>query len=141
MVTINKSGTPSLTSVLPPQNTTIVGLYAGEAIAAGDVCYINADGTIMRSSGAQVDSLNPTDAELAAARADGIALMAASSGEAITIARHINMRYGSGLTPGARLYVGESAGSLEDAPSDGGTAPVAFVLHDGKRIHFYGSAY
>lgn len=141
MATITKVGSPSLTSVLPPQNTTIVGLYAGEDIAAGDVCYINADATIMRSSGVQVDPLNPTDSELAAARAYGIALTSAAAGEAITISRNINLRYGTGLTPGARLYVGEDPGSLDDGPTDGGTEPVAFVLHDGRRIHFHGSAY
>lgn len=118
MATVNKAGTPSLSSVLPPQNSTIVGLYAGEAIEAGDVCTIASNGTIVRSDGSA---------------ADGIALVGAPEGEAITIARNVNVRYGSGLTPGARLYAG-SGGALDDASG----VPCGFVV-DSTRIHFYGS--
>ena len=49
MAEIAKSGTPSLGSVLPPQNQQIAGLKAGEALAAGDACRINAaDGLVYR---------------------------------------------------------------------------------------------
>jgi hypothetical protein len=50
MATITKSGTPSLTSVLPPQNCQIAGLLAGEALAAGDPCYIKIDGKVWLST-------------------------------------------------------------------------------------------
>lgn len=132
MALIAKSGTPSLSSVLPPQNCIIgSGLKAGEDIAAGDVCYIASDGTVMRSNGTAAN---------AAAQADGIAAREAKSGEAVTLYRNVTFHYGSGLTPGARLYVGATAGRLDDASTTGGTAPVAFVV-DGSRIHFFGSAY
>jgi hypothetical protein len=131
MALIAKAGTPSLSSVLPPQNSTIVGLVAGEDIAAGDVCYIKNDGTVERSNGTSAN---------AAAKADGIALIAAKEGDPVTIARHVNVRYGSGLTPGGRVYVGATAGRLDDGATTGGTAPVGFVV-DATRIHFHGSYY
>lgn len=131
MTLIVKAGTPSLSSVQPSQNNQIVGLLAGEKIAAGDVCYIASDGTVKLSDGTEAG---------AAAEADGIAAMAAAAGEAVTLYRHVNFHYGSGLTPGARLYVGTTAGRLDDAPTTGGIAPVAFVV-DGTRIHFHGSFY
>jgi hypothetical protein len=132
MALISKSGTPSLSSVLPEQAHHIgSGLKAGEAIAAGDVCYIASGGTVMRSNGTSAN---------AAAKADGIALKAAASGEAVSIYRNVEMNYGSGLTPGARYYVGATAGRLDAAVTTGGTAPVAFAV-DATRIYFHGSAY
>src|SRR5688572_24690787 len=107
MALISKSGTPSLSSVLPPQNCVIAsGLKAGEAIAAGDICYVAAAGTVLRSNGTSAN---------AAAKADGICLKAAASGEAVDIYRNVEMNYGSGLTPGARYYVGATAGRLDNA--------------------------
>ena len=50
MALISKSGTPSLSSVVGPQSHQFQ-LIAGEAIAAGDLCYIASDGTAMRSNG------------------------------------------------------------------------------------------
>lgn len=132
MALIAKSGTPSLASVLPPQSCIVgSGLKTGEDIAAGDVCYIAADGTVMRSNGT---------ADNAAAVARGIAAREAKSGEAVTLYRNVEFHYGSGLTPGADLYVGATAGRLDDGATTGGTAPVAFVV-DSSRIYFHGSAY
>lgn len=131
MALIAKSGTPSLSSVLPPQNTVIgSGLKAGEDIAAGDVCYIASNGRVMRSNGTEAG---------AAAKARGIAAREAASGEAVTLFRNVEFRYGSGLTPGADLYVGATAGRLDSAPTTGGLAPVAFVI-DSTRIYFHGDA-
>lgn len=131
MADVAKSGTPSLSSILPPQNNTIVGLTAGEAIAAGDVCYIKSDGLVWLSDGSAADAV---------AKADGIAMQAAAVGDAVTLFRHVNVRYGAGMTPGARLYVSVNAGLLADAASTGGSAPVGFVV-DATRIHFHGSYY
>lgn len=129
MALISKSGTPTLSSVLPPQNTVVgSGMKAGEAIAAGDVCYIAADGDA---------NLCDSDA-LATARADGIAARAASNGEAVTLMRYIEMEYGSGLTPGTLLYVGGTAGRLDNAPNAFAAVPVAIVV-DATRILFWGS--
>lgn len=52
MTAISKSGQVSLSTMVPPTNCQLSGLYAGEALAAGDACYIKtSDGKIYRSSG------------------------------------------------------------------------------------------
>jgi hypothetical protein len=131
MATIAKSGTPSLASVLPPQNNQFAGLLAGEAIAAGDLCYIKSDGKIWRSNGT---------AATAPAKFRGIALEACAVGEAVTIMHHVTMRYGSGMTPGADLFVSATAGAIDDAATTGGTAPIGFVV-DATRIYVFPSRY
>jgi len=133
MAAVAKSGTPSLSSVVPPQNCVIgSGLKAGAAIAAGDLVYIAAAGTVLLSNGTSAD---------AAAKCDGIAVKAAPSGEAVDVYRGVEMRYGAGLTPGARLFVSAATpGGLSDVATTGGTAPVGFVV-DATRIFIHGSSY
>lgn len=129
---ISKSGTPSLSTVQPCPAHQIAGLLAGEALAAGDACYIKSDGLVWKATGAAAN---------AAAKVDGFAAMAAASGEAVTLVFDVNLRYGSGLTPGARYYLsGATAGALADASSTGGTAPVAFAI-DATRIRVLQSRY
>lgn len=126
MAEIAKSGTPSLASVLPPQNNQIAGLLAGEAIAAGDACRVNAsDGRVYRSSGA---------AATTAANVHGYAAEAAATGEAVTLFFNVTYRYGAGLTPGATYFLsGATAGGLADAASTGGTVPLGFAV-DATRV-------
>lgn len=129
MTLIAKSGTPSLSTVQPPQNTVVgSGMKAGEAIAAGDLCYIASDG-----------DANLCDSDAAAtARCDGIAVREAANGEPVTLMRYVELHYGSSLTPGTLLYVGGTAGRLDDAPNAYGKTPVALVI-DASRIFFFGS--
>ncbi len=132
MAAIAKSGTPSMSSVLPPQNNQIAGLLAGDAIAAGDACYVNSSGVVIRSTGAAAN---------AAAKVRGFAAAAATSGEAVTLVWDVNFRYGAGLTPGADVFLsGTTAGALDSAASTGGTAPIGFVV-DATRIRLYQSRY
>lgn len=132
MAEIAKSGNPSLASVLPPQSQTISGLLAGEAIAAGDACYIKSDGKIWRSTGAAAN---------AAAEVHGFAAQAASVNAPVTLLFDVNFFYGAGLTPGAKLYLSAATvGGLADAATTGGTKPVAFVV-DATRIHVTQSRY
>ena len=131
MAVVDKAGTPSLASTLPPQSSTIAGLRAGEDIAAGDLCYIADDGTVKQSDGTASD---------AKAKCDGIALVAADTGEAVTLYFDVNVRYGSGLTPGARFYVSATAGALEDSATTGGEEPVAMAI-DSSRIRVWQSRY
>lgn len=132
MATVAKSGTPSLSSVVPPQNCVIgSGLKAGEAIAAGDLVYIASTGRVMKSNGTAVG---------AAAKVDGIAVKAAPSGEAVDVYRNVEMRYGAGMTPGARLYASATAGLVSDTATTGGTAPIGFVV-DATRVFIHGSLY
>jgi hypothetical protein len=132
MADLVKSGTPSLCSVLPNASANkITGLVAGEAVAAGDACYIKSDGKIWRSIGTSVN---------AAAKCDGFAPIAAALNDALTLVFEVNMNYGASLTPGARYYVGAAAGALADAPTTGGTGAVAFAI-DTKRIRVFRSQY
>jgi hypothetical protein len=133
MAEIAKSLTPSLASVTPPQSSTIVGLLAGEAIAAGDACYIKAaDGRVWRSSGAAV---------AAAAKVRGWAAAAAPVGEAVTLYTDVNFRYGAALSPGADYFLsGTVAGGIADVASTGGTAPIGYAI-DATRIRVWASRY
>lgn len=131
MTAVAKSGTPSLASVLPPQNCQIAGLLAGEALAAGDACYIKSDGKVWLAIGTAAN---------AAAKVDGWAAEACAVGEAVTIFYDVTFRYGAGLTPGARYFLGGTAGVLDTAATTGGTAPVAFAV-DATRIRVLQSRY
>ena len=130
MALIDKSGTPSLASPYPAGGDVLRGKLAGEAIAAGDVCYVASDSTVMRSNGTSAN---------AAAVGAWIAAGAASSGEAITCFKNVSFHYGSGLTPGAPYYVGATAGRLDTAATTGGTVVVARAI-DATRIQFTGQA-
>jgi hypothetical protein len=131
MATIAKSGTPSLSSVLPGQDKTISGLLAGEAIAAGDACYIKSDGKVWKSTGAAAN---------AAAEVHGWAAREAGVGEAVTLVFDVNIRYGAAMTPGAKFYLSATAGLIDDAPTTGGVAPIGFVV-DATRIRVFQSRY
>lgn len=126
MAEVAKTGVPSYSSITPPQSATIVGLLAGESIAAGDACYIKgADGRVWRATGAAND---------AAADVAGFAFVAASTGDAVTLVCEGNFRYASALTPATRLYLsGTVAGGLADAASVGGLVPIAVAI-DATRI-------
>jgi hypothetical protein len=130
---IAKSGTPSLATVGPdPGACKLPTLLAGEAIAAGDACYIKSDGLVWRSNGAAV---------AAAAKVNGFAVTKANAGEPITLMYHVILNYGAGLTPGASYFLsGTVLGGIADAASTGGTAPVGFAI-DATRVFVTQSRY
>lgn len=130
MALIDKSGKPSLASPYPTGGNVLRGLKAGEAIEAGDACYVASDGTVMRSNGTSAN---------AAAVGSWIAADTTPSGEAITCFKNVAFHYGSGLTPGAPYYVGATAGRLDTATTTGGTVVVARAI-DSTRIQFTGQA-
>lgn len=131
MATITKVGTPSLSTVVPCPAHQIAGLLTGEAIAAGDLVYIKSDGKIWKSDGSAAD---------AEAQVRGMVLIATASGEAATIYHGVTVRYGSGMTPGAKLFLSATDGLIDDAATTGGTAPIGFVV-DATRIHIFQSRY
>jgi hypothetical protein len=121
----NKS---SLSSLTPPPSNRLPG-QAGEAITAGDACRLNSSGVIVKSTGAAATN---------AANVDGFADRDCDTGDDITLIINERFHYGTGLTPGASLFLsGTVAGGLADAASTGGTEPVAFVLADGKRVQTF----
>jgi hypothetical protein len=118
-------------------NCKISGLYAGEAIAGGDACYIKAsDGKVYKATGAAADEK---------ARVAGFAAMAASAGDAVTLYHSVMFAYGPNVSgtkssPGAPLYLsGTTAGNVADAASTGGTAPIAHVVGTDGRIFVRGN--
>ena len=126
MAEIMKAGTPSVVSALTLAANRINGSLAGEAIAAGDACYVDSDGRAYRSIGAAVGE---------AADVRGFAAAAAGRGEAVVLVFDVTLRYGEGLPSGENLYLSATVpGGLADAPSPGGTRPVAFLV-DATRIH------
>lgn len=130
MAEVTKVGNPSLASLLLPANHKHTGLYAGEALAAGDACYIKNDGKVWRSTGAAAN---------AAAVVDGYAGMPAGAGEACTLIFGCTIQYGSGLTPGASLFLsGTVVGGLADAASTGGTVVIGRVV-DATRVYLHKS--
>lgn len=132
MAAVAASGTPSLASVTPPQNCQITGLYAGEALTAGMPCYIKgSDGKVYKSDGTAAN---------AAAKVDGWAAATTAAGEPVTLYFDVNFRYGAGMTPGTRLFLATTAGTLVDAATTGGTAPIGFVV-DATRIRVWQSRY
>jgi hypothetical protein len=130
MAQIAKSGTPSLATVTTQMNS-LSGLIAGEAIAAGDACYIKSDGKAWLATGTAAN---------AAAKVYGYACQAASVGEAVTLAYDVRFRYGAGLTPGAQVFLSATAGTLSDVATTGGTAPIGVVV-DATRIHLWQARY
>lgn len=133
MAAIAKSGTPSLCSSLPPQSQQLAGnLRAGEALAAGDACYIASTGLVMKSTGAAAN---------AAAKVRGYAAEACAINEAVTLFFDVNFNYGAGLTPGIDIFLsGTTAGGLDTVASTGGTAPIGYAV-DATRVHLMPSRY
>lgn len=134
MSAVAKVGNPSLASVLPPANNRITGLFCGQNLNVGDACYIASTGLVMQSTGAAIN---------AAAEVDGFCLTNAlvAQNDAVTLVFDVILNYGSGLTPGSKLYVsGAVAGGLDTAPSTGGTKEVAKCV-DTTRIYVQRSRY
>jgi hypothetical protein len=132
MAAVAKSGTPSLSTRNPcPGHYVGSNLLAGAAISAGDPCYIASTGLVERSVGTTAD---------AAAKVDGWAAGAAGDGEAVTLLTDVEFHWGSGMTPGARMYLSLTAGTLSDATTAGGTGAVAKAI-DATRIRVWASTY
>lgn len=124
MAALAKAGTPTLSTMLPPASNKLT-LIAGEAIAAGDACYVKSDGKAWLSTGAAAN---------AAAVVDGFALSLAASGQPVTIAHGVRLDYAAAMTPGTPYYLsGTTAGGLDTATSTGGTVVIARAI-DATRL-------
>lgn len=132
MAAVAISGTPSLAVTLPPSNCFLSGLVAGEALPAFAACYIKAsDGKVYMSTGAAAN---------AAAKVRGYAAQAYASGDTdVTIVWDVRVRYGAAMTPGTDLFL-STAGTLVDAATTGGTAPIGYVV-DATRVELWRSIY
>ena len=126
MASISKVTPVSISTAAPDAEHSLSGLYAGEAIAAGDAVYIKtADGKLWRSSGAAAN---------AAAVVDGFAASDAAVGDPLTIYYNIRFQYGASLNPGSYVYLDSAVlGGLADGATTGGTTPIGRVI-DSTRI-------
>jgi len=124
MPDLAKSGTPSLATVQPGYEHQINGLVAGEAIAAGDLVYINADGKVWTADGGAAD---------AEAKVRGMVLQAAVVGDGVTVLRGVVVRYAAAMAPGTSYFLSATKGALADAASVGGTVEIAYAI-DATRI-------
>lgn len=123
MSTITKVSTASMdtsSALFAPQKTG--SLYAGEAIDVAAPCYIKAsDGLVYMSDASAADEV---------AKFDGFAPKAYRVGDAVTLfGLGARFKYGSGLTPGANLYISGTAGGLDDVPTLGCPTPVARAIN------------
>lgn len=121
MALITRASTASMdasTGMFAPQ---ITGLIAGEDIDAAAPCYIaSADGKVYMADGTAADA----KAVLA-----GFSPRAAKAGQPITLfGAGARFSYGTGLTPGAKLYIGATKGRLDAAATTGDAVGVAQVI-------------
>lgn len=118
LVTRDSAASPDTSNALV--TAQIAGLVAGEAIDVAAPCYIKSDGKVYMSNGTAAN---------AAAKVHGVSFQACKAGAAVTLALPgARFRYGSGLTPGAPLYLGAEAGKLDTGATTGGTAPIAIAV-------------
>jgi hypothetical protein len=119
---VTKSAKASVDVSTGQLNLLITGLLAGENIAECDMVYIKSDGLVWRATAASV---------AAAAKAVGIAPRQANTGEPCTIMPGPGQvaRYSDALlTPGAVLYLAETAGGLSSTPTTADDEGVAQAI-------------
>lgn len=122
MTLVTKASDASLdaaSAMYAPQRS---GLVAGEALDALAPCYIKqSDGYVYMS--------NATSANEAAGF-DGVTPRAYASGDSNVTLFGIGtkMRYATGMTPGAKLYIGATAGRFDTAATTGDEVGVARVV-------------
>lgn len=122
MALVTRSSTASVDPVTAQLDKQLPDLYAGEDIDVAAPCYIKSDGLVYMSNGTAAN---------AAAACDGFAARTAKAGQPITLfGIQTRFQYGSGLTPGSKLYIGATAGRLDTAPTTGDATGVAKVVND-----------
>lgn len=108
------------TAVQVPQVTG--NLYAGEDLDPVSPCRIGDDGEVYMSDGTADDEN---------ARVHGFVNRPAKEGQPVTLyPPGTRFRYGSGLTPGDPLFLGATAGRLDDAATTGDADGIAHVVSD-----------
>lgn len=121
MALITRASTASMdasTGMYAPQ---ITGLVAGEALDVAAPCYIkSSDGKVYMSNGTSANE---------AAKFHGFTPRAVSSGQPVTLfALGARFNYGTGLTIGAKYYIGATAGRLDGATTTGDSVGVAVAI-------------
>lgn len=115
--------TAAQVGLVDPQKAITYTLVAGATITKGQACYIDSNGAAQLA--------DATTAGGAPIQARGIALNAATAGQAVTIVKR-GALYGytlSGMDYDAIVYLSETAGALADSTpaGTGTTVPVGLV--------------
>lgn len=121
-ITANTSITVDTVSAMrSPCLPASLGIVAGEALTGGAPCYVKAsDGKAYHSNGTATGE---------AARVHGFAPRAYAAAEPVTLyGEGCIFEYSTGMTPGAPIYLGGTAGTLANAATTGGTVPIAQAL-------------
>lgn len=126
MTVITKSTSPSMDTG-SAQQVVAGNIYAGEELEAVAPCYIKSDGKVYMCDGVADDE---------AAKFVGFTARHTELGQPVTLFGFgTRFKYGSGLTPGAVLYLAENdgvynleAGLLDDAATTGDTTGTAIVV-------------
>jgi len=123
MTIVVKASNPSVDAVSARYSDSISGKFAGEALLACDTIYIKSDGLLWKADGT---------AATAPAAIKGLAARACAVGEAVTAwGPGTILRYADGtLTPGQTLYVGATAGLIDNAATTGDADGFAFAVND-----------
>lgn len=118
-------GAPSLATPAPPHNSRLSDpLVAGEVLEKGRACCIRTNGLVYMADGSADD---------AEALVHGWTARKYFAGNPVTLYFEVNFEYGSGLTPGAPLYLSATlVGRLNTVATTGGKVPVAFVVSPDK---------
>jgi hypothetical protein len=123
MAAIAKAGVPSACSTNPEPHR-LPTIVCGEDIGAGDVVAMHADGLAYKSvAGDGYTKL-------------GIAWVAANTGDPVTPTIGLRFSYGSGMTPGAKVWGSATAGALSTTAVNSETVALGFAW-DATRIQFY----
>lgn len=122
---ITRAANVSIANVSPAPTLRNTGHLAGEDLEPGAACFIDSDNLIWNSK---------ADAD-ATSDVHGFVVNKArvAQGDAVTLVKGLKLYYGSGLTPGARLYLSAATkGKLCDAPTAGAynLNPVGYVDND-----------
>jgi len=126
MALITAAATTTTVETRSAQHATQIpaslGLVAGEALLAAAPCYIKAsDGRVFMSNGT---------AATEPAKTDGFTGRNYAAGEPVTLwGRGVIFEYGAGLTPGGLLFIGATAGRLDNAATTGDAVGVARVIN------------
>jgi len=121
MANITK-GTINIDANSGQRSVYISELKAGEALSAGDLCYVYSDGTVKKAI-----QTNHTAGSIVFSA--GFAPKDTASGDAVTLlGLGTRLSYSTGMTPGLYLFSGSVAGILCDTPYDSNDHPVALVV-------------
>lgn len=121
MATVTRSTSASMDASTGMFAAQITGLIAGEALDLVSACRIHSDGKVYMADGSAAD---------AEARFIGMTARAVSADEPVTLfGIGARFRYGSSLTPDARLFLSATDGRLDDAATTGGTLCIALVIN------------